>query len=184
MSAFMTSNSETEMWGNALLRFLNTDRCGFKTRALFNKLWPYSPWAPNYSHSRDDHLAWQVGRLCRLMLMMNRRAVWHRYTLGRKGASRHAAPSWEQTRIGKLKTSHQAELTEPQRFALAKYLNCTVYQCSEYSNDMPRLLVLLTEFERTLDSDVFCSLKAWDAAPWGNLDASLITKLGTERTPI
>ncbi|MBW3783821.1 hypothetical protein GL270_21745 [Aeromonas veronii] len=181
MSAFMTCNKQMEAFGNQLVRFLRMKMCGHNTRTLLDKVWPYSPWAKHYSHSRDDHLPYQVGRLCRLMLLMNRRAVWHRYTLGRTGPSRHDAPHWAYTRVGQLKgvpadaftlimcASQHSGLTEPQRLAMAKYLSCTVYQCSEYSNDQPRLLVLLNEFERTIDSDVLHSLKTWDTAPWGDL---------------
>lgn len=181
MSAYMTCNKTMEAFGNQVLRFLRMKMCGHNTRTLLDKVWPYSPWAPNYSHSRDDHLAWQVGRLCRLTLLMNRRAVWHRYTLGRKPHDRHDAPHWAYTRVGQLKgaptdaltlimkASQHSGLLEPQRLAMAKFMSSALYQCSEYSNDMPRLLVLLNEFERAIDSDVLHSLKAWNDAPWGDL---------------
>lgn len=172
MSAFMTCNSETEVWGNALLRFLNTDMCGYRTHALLDKVWPYEPWASNYSHSRDDHLAWQVGRLCRLMLIMNRRAIWHRYSKGRKPRDRHDVPSWAQTRINKLRGDHYPTPPDSERIAIAKYLSCTIYQCAEF-NAEPRNYTLLCRFEQALDCDVFHSIKVWNDAPWGRFSSHI-----------
>lgn len=175
MSAYMNSNTDVASFGSFLIRLLSYHSClhGHKTRALLNKVWPYSPWAPNYSHARDDHLPWQVGRLCRLMLLMNRRGVWHRYTLGRTGSSRHDTPAWEHTRVAKLRHNCAPPL-EKQLVEMAKFMSNVTYQCAEFSdNCKPRNYDLLCDFELTIYCDVMCSLKVWEDAPWGGFSSVL-----------
>lgn len=167
MSAYMNTNTEVASFGTFLIRFLscNSTFYGHRTRTLLNKVWPYDPWAPKYSHSQDSHLAWQVGRLCRLMLLMNRRAMWHRYTFGRTGDYRHDAPRWEYTRVAKLR-NNRTKPTEQQLVEMAKFMGSVLYQCAEFSTE-PRNYTLLCEFDQAITCDVFQSLKAWEDAPWG-----------------
>lgn len=171
MSAYMICNKEAGYFGFALIRFLNNPMHGYHTRTLLDKVWPYQPWKPDCKHEASQHMAHQVRKLCRLMLIMNRRAIWHRYALGRKN-DRHTIAK-EYTRVNELPNAVYPTVLELEGLAMTKFLSCTVYQCSEYTEPKPRNLVLLCDFERALDADVLHSLKVWEDAPWGRMSGHI-----------
>jgi hypothetical protein len=63
---------------------------------------------------------WRVDRLVRLMMLANRRAVWHRYQLGRQ--QRTPAPLSKLSPLKPAHRYHQAPLTDSELVALQIHL--------------------------------------------------------------
>lgn len=165
MSAYMTDTTSMYYFGALLARYLRAERRAYHVATILDEVWPYS--YVKCEHSQDDHVSVQVERLCRLMLMMNRRAMWHRYALGRDADRRIPPPHWAYTRIRAI-TNERLSLTTRQRMELSKFMSCTMYQCSEYTEGKrPRALALLDRIEAALALDVLQRTQEWEAAPWG-----------------
>ena len=77
MSAFMIDRQDYLTFAVQLHRFCNAPMPPHYTLELLRTLWWNSPMDVTSTWT------WRVDRLVRLMMLANRRAVWHRYQLGR-----------------------------------------------------------------------------------------------------
>ncbi|MFB2962199.1 hypothetical protein ACE1BM_21250, partial [Aeromonas jandaei] len=117
---------------------------------------------------------WRVDRLVRLMMLANRRAVWHRYQLGRQ-QDRKEPRQHCSTKLSSLKPAHryhQTPLTDAELVALYKFTCCTLYQSSEWSGSpeqAPRLVKVIQQLQQALAQDVLTRLSLWEQAPWGEM---------------
>ncbi|WP_279474393.1 hypothetical protein [Aeromonas caviae] len=106
------------------------------------------------------------------MMLANRRAVWHRYQLGRP--QDHKEPRQRSsTKLGPFKPAHrchQAPLTDAELVALYKFTCCALYQSSEWSGSpeqAPRLVKVIQQLQQALAQDVLTRLSLWEQAPLG-----------------
>jgi hypothetical protein len=103
-------------------------------------------------------------------MLANRRAVWHRYQLGRQQPHQHRS-----TKLCPLKPAHryhQAPLTDSELVALYKFTCCALYQSSEWSGNpeqAPRLVKVIQQLQQALAQDVLTRLSLWEQAPWGEM---------------
>lgn len=163
MSAFMIDREEYLAFAVLLHRFCNASMPPHETCELLRYLW----WIPpvNTTSTWD----WRVNRLVRLMMLANRRAVWHRYSLGRtdKDPANGKLPA-----INPVHRSHQTPLTDAELMTLYKFTACALYQSSEWSGgpeQAPRLMKLMQQLQQALAQDVLTRLSLWESTPWGGM---------------
>lgn len=108
------------------------------------------------------------------MMLANRRAVWHRYQLGRQ--QDHKEPHQHRsTKLSQLKPAHrdhQAPLTDTELVTRYKFTCSALYQSSEWSGgpeQAPRLVKLMQQLQNALAQDVLTQLSLWEQAPWGEM---------------
>ncbi|HHQ4767964.1 TPA: hypothetical protein ACSP3S_004146, partial [Aeromonas veronii] len=96
MSAFMIDRQAYLTFAVQLHRFCNGPLPPHYTLELLRTLW----WLP--PADTTSTWTWRVDRLVRLMMLANRRAVWHRYQLGRHQPLQHRS-----TKLNPLKPAHR-----------------------------------------------------------------------------
>jgi len=96
MSAFMIDRQDYLTFAVQLHRFCNAPMPPHYTLELLRSLW----WLP--PADTTSTWAWRVDRLVRLMMLANRRAVWHRYQLGRQQDQKEPRQHGS-TKLGPLK---------------------------------------------------------------------------------
>ena len=168
MSAFMIDRKDYLTFAIQLHRFCNAPMPPHYTLELLRSLWWNSPM------DVTSTWPWRVDRLVRLMMLANRRAVWHRYRLGcqqdRKEPRQHCS-----TKLSSLKPAHryhQVPLTDSELVALYKFTCCALYQSSEWTGSpeqAPRLVKVLQQLQQALAQDVLTRLSLWEQAPWGEM---------------
>ncbi|MGE6124970.1 hypothetical protein ACLH0G_09655 [Aeromonas rivipollensis] len=164
MSAFMIDRQDYLTFAVQLHRFCNAPMPPHYTLELLRTLWWSSPMDVTSTWT------WRVDRLVRLMMIANRRAVWHRYQLGRNEPRQHRS-----TKLGPLKPAHRyhkAPLTDAELVALYKFTSCALYQSSEWSGSpelAPRLVKVIPQLQQVLAQDVLARLSLWEQAPWGEM---------------
>ncbi|MGC5428618.1 hypothetical protein L7P61_20790 [Aeromonas veronii bv. sobria] len=165
MSAFMIDRKDYLAFAVQLHRFCNAPIIPpHYTLELLRTLWRNSPMDVTSTWT------WRVDRLVRLMTLANRRAVWHRYQLGRQELRQHRS-----TQQGLLKPAHryhQAPLTDAELVALYKFTCCALYQSSEWSGSpeqAPRLVQVIQQLQQALAQDVLTRLSLWEQVPWGEM---------------
>jgi hypothetical protein len=100
MSTFMNDHKDYLAFAVQLHRFCNAPMPPHYTLELLRTLW----WIP--PADTTSTWTWRVDRLARLMMLANRRAVWHRYQLGRQ--QDHKEPRQHRsTKLGPLKPAHR-----------------------------------------------------------------------------
>lgn len=164
MSAFMIDRQDYLAFAVQLHRFCNAFMPPHYTLELLRTLWWNSP--------RDvtSTWTWRVDRLVRLMMLANRRAVWHRYQLRRQEPCQPRS-----TKLSRFKPAHryhQAPLTDSELVALYKFTCCALYQSSEWSGSpeqAPRLVKVIQQLQQALAQDVLTRLSLWEQAPWGEM---------------
>lgn len=87
MSAFMIDRQDYLAFAVQLHRFCNAPMPPHYTIELLRTLW----WIP--PADTTSTWTWRVDRLVRLMMLANRRAVWHRYQRGRQQDNTEPAPN-------------------------------------------------------------------------------------------
>ena len=157
MSAFMIDRKDYLAFAVQLHRFCNAPMPPHYTLELLRTLW----WQP--PADTTSTWTWRVDRLVRLMMLANRRAVWHRYQLGRQQG--HKEPHQHRSnKLGPLKPAH--------RYHQAPLTCCALYQSSEWSGSpeqAPRLVKVIQQLQQALAQDVLTRLSLWEQAPWGEM---------------
>ena len=87
MSTFMIDRKDYLAFAVQLHRFCNAPMPPHYTLELLRNLW----WLP--PADTTSTWTWRVDRLVRLMMLANRRAVWHRYQLGRQPGPEGTTPA-------------------------------------------------------------------------------------------
>ncbi|MGL5037449.1 MAG: hypothetical protein ACRC6F_06890 [Aeromonas sp.] len=167
MSAFMIDRQDYQAFAMQLTRLCHAAIPPYYTLQLLRNGF----WMP----PTDISNAWgrRVNRLARLMMLANRRAVWHRYQHGHQQA-RSSSPR-RSTKLSPLKLvdcDHQPALTDNELITLYKFTGSVLYQSSEWTGGAtkkPRLIMLLEQFQQALAQDVLSQLSQWDHAPWGTM---------------
>ena len=157
MSAFMIDRKDYLAFAIQLHRFCNAPMPPHYTLELLRALWWNSPMDVTSTWT------WRVDRLVRLMMLANRRAVWHRYRLGRQQ---------EQKEPRQHRSTKQGPLTDSELVALYKFTCCALYQSSEWSGSpeqAPRLVKVIQQLQQALAQDVLTRLSLWEQAPWGEM---------------
>ena len=168
MSAFMIDRKDYLAFAVQLHSFCNAPMPPHYTLELLRSLWWNSPMDVTSTWT------WRVDRLARLMMLANRRAVWHRYQLGRQ-QDRQEPRQPRSTKQSPLKPAHryhQAPLTDSELVALYKFTCCALYQSSEWSGSpeqAPRLVKVIQQLQQALAQDVLTRLSLWEQAPWGEM---------------
>ena len=168
MSAFMIDRQDYLTFAVQLHRFCNAPMPPHYTLELLRSLW----WIPPADVTST--WAWRVDQLVRLMMLANRRAVWHRYQLGRQ--QDHKEPhQLRSSKLSPLKPAHryhQAPLTDSELVALYKFTCCALYQSSEWTGSpeqAPRPVKVIQQLQQALAQDVLTRLSLWEQAPWGEM---------------
>ena len=108
MSAFMIDRKDYLAFAVQLHRFCNAPMPPHYTLELLRTLW----WQP--PADTTSTWTWRVDRLVRLMMLANRRAVWHRYQLGVSRATRNhistARTSWGRLNLPIVTTRHHSPM--------------------------------------------------------------------------
>ncbi|HDO1316727.1 hypothetical protein [Aeromonas veronii] len=168
MSAFMIDRKDYLAFAVQLHRFCNTPMPPHYTLELLRTLW----WLP--PADTTSTWTWRVDRLVRLMMLANRRAVWHRYQLGRQQDQKEPRQRGS-TKLGPIKPAHryhQAPLTDSEQVSLYKFTCCALYQSSEWTGSpeqAPRLVKVIQQLQQALAQDVLTRLSLWEQAPWGEM---------------
>ena len=100
MSAFMIDRKDYLTFAVQLHRFCNAPMPPHYTLELLRSLWWIAP------ADTTSTWTWRVDRLVRLMMLANRRAVWHRYQLGRQQEQKEPRQH-RSTKQGPLKPAHR-----------------------------------------------------------------------------
>ena len=168
MSAFMIDRKDYLAFAVQLHRFCNAPMPPHYILELLRTLWWNSPMDVTSTWT------WRVDRLVRLMMLANRRAVWHRYQLGHQQDQKEPSQR-RSTKLSPLKPAHryhQAPLTDSELVALYKFTCCALYQSSEWTGSpeqAPRLVKVLQQLQQALAQDVLTRLSLWEQAPWGEM---------------
>lgn len=166
MSAFMIDHEDYLAFAVQLHRFCNAPIPPHYTLELLRSLW----WLPPAGSTRT--LDWRVDRLIRLMMLANRRAVWHRYQRGRQQEQPHQHRSTKLSPLKPAHRDHQAPLTDAELVTLYKFTCSALYQSSEWSGgpeQAPRLVKVIQRLQQALAQDVLTQLSLWEQAPWGEM---------------
>lgn len=170
MSAFMIDREEYLAFAVLLHRFCNAPLPPHHTCELLRSLW----WIP--PADTTSTWEWRVNRLVRLMMLANRRAIWHRYQRGRQqGHDGGELRPHRSAKLAQLKPAHryhQTLLTDAELMTLYKFTACALYQASEWTGgpeQTPRLVKLMQQLQSALGQDVLTHLSLWGKAPWGSM---------------
>lgn len=169
MSAFMIDREEYLAFAVLLHRFCHAPQPPHYTCELLRSLW----WIP--PADATGTWEWRVNRLVRLMMLANQRAVWHRYQRGRREWAFNTGNPNRSVKLAPLNPVHRYHLrvlTDIELVTLFKFINCALYQSSEWSGgpeQAPRLVRLMQQLQAALAQDVLCSLSLWDPISWGSM---------------
>lgn len=163
MSAYMIDSDMMVKFGSHLIAHLASHPMGHTARYL-TELWP----AHKCFHPEQTAIEYRVSRLLRLMRLANKRAMWHRYTLGRTGNRREPLMCREEYELPGVASWPRVWNTITTT-NLAKFVACVIYQCSEYNNEEPRVLTVINQFRNALATEALESSQEWHDAPWGSL---------------
>lgn len=166
MSAFMIDREEYLAFAVLLHRFCNAPLPPHHTCELLRSRW----WIP--PADTTSTWEWRVNRLVRLMMLANRRAIWHRYQRGRQREQGSKSRSSKLTPFKPAHRYHQTLLTDAELMTLYKFTACALYQASEWTGgpeQAPRLVKLMQQLQSALGQDVLTHLSLWEQAPWGSM---------------
>ncbi|MGL5040423.1 MAG: hypothetical protein ACRC6D_10035 [Aeromonas sp.] len=165
MSAFMINRQDYQTFAVQLSRLCNAPMPPHYTLELLRSLWLRPP------TDISNAWGWRANWLARLMMLANRRAVWHRYLRGHQQA-RSPRRSTKLSPLKLVDCDHQPALTDNELITLYKFTCSVLYQSSEWTGGVtkkPRLITLLERFQQALAQDVLTQLSQWDQAPWGTM---------------
>ncbi|MCR3927616.1 hypothetical protein ACB295_10995 [Aeromonas caviae] len=169
MSAFMIDSKDYQSFAVLLHRFCNAPMPPHYTLELLHSRWLMMP-----PMNVTSTWAWRVGWLAPLMMLANRRAVWHRYQLGRQQGPKEPRQhrSTKQSPLKPVHRYHQAPLTDAELVTLYKFSCCALYPSSEWSGrseQAPRLVKVIQRLQQGIAQDVLTRLSLWGQARWGEM---------------